>query len=125
MLVPFFVIAFIISITFCHCLPARANIFVTPSQCANENKDGQEKCIKKFCRINEDKFVCKPLECRTKYPENGIDDNIQKLECIKTQCKSYPYENACRELKECEAKKNEQFIGLFSYINCVIQLFSV
>merc|ERR1711994_1061775 len=124
MLVSSFVIVFILSITFCYCVPARTNIFETPSQCAYEKKQGQEKCLKKFCGINEEKFVCKALKCRTNYPGNGIADNIQKLECIKTECKAHPYQYACRKLKECEAKKNEPFVGLFSYINCVIKLFS-
>ena len=114
-----FVIAFIISITISHCHPGDNNIFPTPPQCSNKGSQGIEKCVKKFCATNQSKFFCKSLKCNSDYQGDGIVDNLGKLECIKNACKSHPSQLACRKLKECEATG-----GFFSYIGCVIKLFS-
>jgi hypothetical protein len=119
-----FVIAFVISITISNCDPGANNIFPTPPQCANKENQGKDKCMKEFCAANQNKFVCKSLKCKLNYQGNGIADNMGKLECIKNTCKSHPSKLACRKLKQCEAKKNDPLVGLFSYIGCVIKLFS-
>ena len=113
-------IAVVVGISITHCTPGKNNLFQTPSKCANKLNHDKEKCMTQYCDSNRNKFVCKSLKCDSNYEGN----NMGKLGCIKTACLSHSSEFACRKLKECEAKKGGLFGGLFSYISCVVNLFS-
>ena len=110
----------IISIT----IGQQEGVFETPPQCLNQEKGNQEKCVKNYCLLNQGKFLCKSLKCKTDHPGSGIADNMGKLSCINDVCESYPSQHACKKLQECEAKKKQGLTGIFAYVECVIKLFS-
>ena len=56
------------------------------------------------------------------YVGNGITEKFAKLRCIQGVCSLNRSEKVCRMLEECEAKKKTE--GLFSFIGCIIKLFS-
>ena len=111
-----------ITITSICCYPSQ--IFQTPSQCRNQNKNSEQSCMKSYCNSNQETFVCQSLKCKNDFPGSGISDNMGKLNCINRVCDANPNESVCKQLRKCEAKKNQGFGGLFAYIDCVIKLFS-
>ena len=103
---------------------AEPNFFRPPKQCENQSQVGQEQCVKEFCAVNVNKFVCQALQCKQGNTGEGILQQFAKLKCIQNVCTSNPSEAVCQKLQECEAKKNAKSGALVSYIECIVNLFS-
>ena len=105
---------------------SQPGFFETPKECSlvqyYQNPILQEQCVKRYCLTNQYTFVCKSLKCKDDYVGNGITEKFAKLRCIQGVCSLNRSEKVCRMLEECEAKKKTE--GLFSFIGCIIKLFS-
>ena len=81
-----------------------------------------QQCLVEVCELNMNIFACQVLQCKSRFPLDNIEQNISKLECIRTLCATKPSELLCKELKVCD-DKNTGFFGLADYIFCITQLF--
>merc|ERR1712110_99475 len=57
-----------------------------PSEVTQEDK---EKCLLELCDAEQpDKFECRALGCKLKFPGKGVDNKKKILRCVKNVCKS-------------------------------------
>ena len=96
--------------------------FAPPKQCENPNVEIAEQCLNEFCQSQSDVFVCQALDCKKNGVGEGLLQQFAKLKCIQNVCTSNPLEIVCVKLEECGEKKRT--LGLFPFIECVIELFA-
>ena len=91
-----------------------------PSQVTQEDK---EKCLLELCNAEQpEKFECRALGCKLKFPGKGVDNKKKILRCVKNVCKSSVGHSVCTGISECEDLRSKE-LGRAKYIICITKLF--
>ena len=91
-----------------------------PSEVTQEDK---EKCLLELCNAEQpEKFECRALGCKLKFPGKGVDNKKKILRCVKNVCKSSLGHSVCSGISECEDLRSKE-LGRAKYIICITKLF--
>merc|ERR1719351_190722 len=88
----------------------------------NEEEKEKDKCLEELCLGNDNRFECKALKCKLRFPisieSNNLKQNMSRLRCIKRVCSSNEEEVICQNLRKCNSEKKGP-LGKAAYIICV------